>query len=151
MNLREARKEDIEQMHKVRVAVKENPLPDPGLISANDYQDFMFHRGKGWVCEEDDHIIGFAIVDLHGKNIWALFVQPGHEGKGAGKKLHDKMMEWYFEQTDEPIWLGTAPNTRAEGFYTKVGWRKTGMRPNGEVRFEMTEADWRQSNSKIAK
>jgi GNAT superfamily N-acetyltransferase len=142
MNFREARKEDIKQMHQVRIAVKENPLPDPDLISANDYEDFMFTRGKGWICEIDDDIVGFAIVDLKENNVWALFIQPGHERKGIGKKLHDEMLDWYFMQTNQTIWLGTAPNTRAENFYDEAGWKRTGMRANGEIKFEMTKENW---------
>lgn len=143
MNIREAKKEDIKQMHEVRVAVKENPLPDPDLISANDYEEFLFQRGKGWICEIENKIVGFAIVDLKEKNVWALFVQPGFEGKGIGKKLHDEMIDWYFTKTNETIWLGTAPNTRAEKFYERKGWQKTGVRPNGEIRFEMTLQNWK--------
>jgi len=142
MNFREARKEDIENMHKVRVAVKENPLPDPDLISANDYEDFMFHRGKGWVCEAENNIVGFAIIDLLENNVWALFIQPGYEGKGIGKRLHDEMLDWYFTRTDQTIWLGTAPKTRAEKFYDKAGWKKIGIRANGEIKFEMTKRNW---------
>ena len=146
MHFREARKDDIEQMHQVRVAVKENPLPDPDLISANEYEDFMFNRGKGWVCVEKDNIIGFAIVDLKESNVWALFIQPGYEGKGIGKKLHDEMLDWYFAQTGETIWLGTAPKTRAENFYDKAGWKRIGIRPNGEIKFEMTKEIWVNKN-----
>lgn len=150
MNFREARKEDIENMHQVRVAVKENPLPDPDLISAKDYEDFMFHRGKGWVCEAENKIVGFAVIDLQENNVWALFIQPGHEGKGIGKRLHDEMLDWYFTHTDQTIWLGTAPKTRAEGFYEKAGWKRIGIRANGEIKFEMTKDDWTTIKGKTA-
>ena len=142
MTFRQATKEDIEQMHKVRIAVKENTLPDPGLITPEDYEEFMFLRGKGWICQEDEKIVGFAIVDLRENNVWALFIQPGYEGRGIGKKLHDEMMDWYFSKTANPIWLGTAPNTRAERFYETAGWKKTGTRPNGEIKFEMSKEIW---------
>lgn len=140
--VREAKTNDISRMHKVRVAVRENILPDPNLITAKEYEDFMVRRGKGWVCEQDNLIVGFSIVSVLDKNVWALFVEPGFEGKGAGKRLHDEMMNWYFSQTDETIWLGTAPKTKAERFYRKAGWKQTGVRPNGEIRFEMTKNDW---------
>ena len=73
----------------------------------------MTRRGKGWVCEAGGHIVGFAIADLQDENIWALFIQPGYEGKGIGKRLHDDMLDWYFEQNKESVWLGTSPRTRA--------------------------------------
>ena len=84
----------------------------------------MFRRGKGWVCETDNKIIGFAIVSVLDNNVWALFLDPQFEGKGIGKKLHDEMMDWYFSQTDAGIWLSTAPGTRAEIFYRRAGWHK---------------------------
>ena len=102
----------------------------------------MTTRGKGWVCEINSEIVGFAIADLKENNIWALFIHPEHEGKGIGKQLHQLMLDWYFNQQKNSVWLGTAPNTRAESFYRKAGWRETGVRPNGEIRFEMTRDEW---------
>lgn len=143
MIFREAEINDILQMHEVRIAVKENILPNPDLISEKDYEDFLLNRGKGWICEINNRIVGFAIVDLKENNIWALFVQPEFEGRGIGKKLHDEMLSWYFLQTKKIVWLGTSPKTRAEKFYRKNGWKQAGIRPNGEIRFELTEEDWK--------
>src|SRR2546423_9052191 len=109
MIFREAQIKDIPQLHAVRISVKENPLPDPDLITADDYEEFLTRRGKGWLCDIDKAVVGFAIADLKENNIWALFIQPGYQGKGIGKKLHDEMMNWYFSQTDKIVWLGTAP------------------------------------------
>jgi len=52
------------------------------------------------------------------------------------------MLDWYFEQTAETIWLGTEPGTRAETFYQKQGWRRAGTHGKSEVKFEMSHADW---------
>ena len=142
MIFREAQIADITQMHVVRIAVKENILPNPDLITAKDYVEFLTQRGKGWVCEIDNIVVGFSIVDLKDNNVWALFVHPEFDGKGIGRRLHDTMLKWYFSETDKAIWLGTSPNTRAEKFYRKAGWKKTAIRPNGEIRFEMSEGDW---------
>ena len=57
--------------------------------------------------------------------------------KGIGKKLHDMMLEWYFSKTKEKVWLGTAPNTRAEMFYRMCGWKEVGKHGKGEIKFEM--------------
>jgi len=142
MNFREALVEDIPQIQIVRNAVRENTLSNPGLVTDKDCEDFITQRGKGWVCELENRIVGFAIADLQGNNIWALFIQPGFEGKGIGRKLHDDMLEWYFTKTKSTVWLGTAPDTRAERFYRKAGWKQTGIRPNGEIKFEMTADNW---------
>ncbi len=143
MQIREAITADIQQIQIVRNAVKENTLSDPGLVTDEDCKDFLFRRGKGWVCEEADRIIGFSIVDLNENNIWALFVHPDFEKRGIGRKLHDIMLDWYFTQTDVGLWLGTAPNTRAELFYRKSGWEETGTHGKGEIKFEMTARKWK--------
>ena len=141
MIFREARLEDIHQIQFVRNSVKENVLSDAGLVTDKNCEVFMFERGKGWVCEIDGTIAGFAIADLIGSNIWALFLHPDHEQKGIGRKLHDMMLEWYFSKQDN-VWLGTAPGTRAELFYEKSGWRKAGMYGK-ETKFEMTAEEWK--------
>jgi len=143
MIIREAHTEDISQVQVVRNSVKENVLSNPALVTDADCDEYISRRGKGWVAEaEDGKIMGFAIVDLVDHNVWALFVQPGYDKMGIGRKLHDEMINWYFSQTAETIWLGTAPNTRAESFYRKSGWRETGTHGKGEIKFEMTADDW---------
>ncbi|HEX6333694.1 MAG TPA: GNAT family N-acetyltransferase, partial [Flavisolibacter sp.] len=100
-------------------------------------------RGKGWVCQVDNTIEGFSIVDLNSHNVWALFVHPQSEGKGIGSLLHHVMLDWYFSQTRETLWLSTAPHTRAETFYRKKGWAEAGMHNARELRFEMTSSHWK--------
>lgn len=142
MIIREAQIDDIKQIQVVRNAVKENPLSDPALVTDEDCREFMFERGKGWVCEINNEIVGFSIADLKDNNIWALFLNPEFEKRGIGRKLHDVMLDWYFDQTSDTVWLGTAPGTRAEAFYRKAGWKEIGMHGKGEVKFEMTVKEW---------
>jgi GNAT superfamily N-acetyltransferase len=93
-----------------------------------------------WVCVVNDTVVGFSIVVLVENNVWALFVQPEYEGTGIGKMLHKIMLDWYFENTDQTIWLGTDNNTRAQTFYTKQGWTAVGTHGKTEIKFEMTKA-----------
>ena len=129
-------------MQVVRNSVNENMLSDPSLVPDSDVEDFILNRGKGWVCEIDGEIVGFAIADLKDHNIWALFMHPHHEAKGIGKKLHQMMLDWYFSQTKESVWLGTAPNSRAERFYRMQGWKEVGVHGKGEIKFEMDREEW---------
>jgi len=117
-------------------------LSNPALVTDQDCEDYMFTRGRGWVCIVDEIVVGFAIVDLVDHNVWALFIDPSYEGKGIGRKLHDDMIDWYFENESEPVWLGTAPGTRAEKFYRKAGWKEIGVHGKGEVKFEYTKDNW---------
>jgi len=144
MLFREARITDIPQIQVVRNSVNENMLSNSALVTDNDCENYLVNRGKGWVCEIDGRIVGFAIADLLDHNVWALFLQPGFDKKGIGRKLHDDMLDWYFSQTDSTIWLGTAPNTRAENFYRKAGWKEAGIHGKGEIKFEMTAATWKR-------
>jgi GNAT superfamily N-acetyltransferase len=144
MVFREAQIEDIKQIQIVRHSVKENVLSNPALVTDKNCEDYITIRGKGWVCEIDNLVIGFAIADLVENNIWALFLRPEYEGKGIGKKLHDMMLDWYFSKTKEKVWLGTAMNTRAELFYKRHGWREVGKHGRGEIKFEMTYDNWTQ-------
>jgi GNAT superfamily N-acetyltransferase len=142
MQFREALITDIPQMSKVRLAVKENALSNPAVVTEQDYVDHLSQRGKGWVCEEDGKIVGFAIGDLAKHNIWALFVQPEYEGQGIGRDLLITLLDWYYGETKETIWLSTAPETRAADFYRNFGFKETGKLPNGELKFELTAEDW---------
>ncbi|MFZ1371198.1 MAG: GNAT family N-acetyltransferase [Ferruginibacter sp.] len=142
MIYREAEIKDIPQIQIVRHAVKENRLSDPALVTDHDVAEYMTNRGKGWVCEQEGKIVGFAIVDLVANNVWALFILPAFEGKGIGKKLHCMLLDWYFIHTREKIWLGTEPNSRAETFYRLQGWTEVGIHGNGEIKFEMNFTNW---------
>jgi GNAT superfamily N-acetyltransferase len=147
MIFREAVVSDIPQIQIVRNAVKENTLSNPALVTDADVEDYITRRGKGWVCEIDYIIVGFAIADLVDKNIWALFINPEVEAKGIGKKLHELMMNWYFSQTDETVWLSTTPGTRAKMFYKMQGWKEIGVYGKGEIKFEMKKAEWEKKDA----
>jgi GNAT superfamily N-acetyltransferase len=142
MLIRETHLNDINELQYIRNAVTENRLSDPSVVPDGDYPLFLKEKGKGWVCEINGRIVGFAIVDLKGRNIWALFVLPGYERLGVGRSLQETMLSWYFQRTREMVWLSTSPGTRAEKFYTKTGWKVAGKLKNGEIRFEMTYEQW---------
>lgn len=133
--IRQANVEDIEQMHIVRMAVRENRLVST-VVTAEDYRSQIIETGRGWVVVVDGEIVGFAIGNTHKCYIWALFITPEFEGRGIGLKLHDEMLTWMWKQGCERIRLTTAPNTRAERFYEKAGWKNVGISVDGEIIFE---------------
>ncbi len=138
MPLRLATVHDIDAMHAVRLAVRENALSDDTLARPEHYRAMLQESGRGWVHEESDKVVAFGIADQAHRNIWALFVAPGFEGQGIGSELPEMMVTWLFEQSQEPVWLTTGRNTRAEHFYSAAGWRAVGSAANGEIRFELS-------------
>lgn len=146
MSVRTALPADIPQLHRIRMNVRENVLRNPALVTKKDYEEFLTISGKGWLYETENEIAGFAILDTKQQNVWALFVDPLFEKKGIGRALQDTMLHWFFENNSGPLWLSTAPGTRAETFYRKSGWRFTGMTKSGECRFEMSAEEWQRNN-----
>lgn len=134
--LRQATRLDIPGMHRVRLAVRENRLTS-SIISEEHYMPAIETTGRGWVIEIDDSVVAFAVGNKNTGNIWALFVEPDHEGLGYGRRLHDAMVDWLFLNKISRLNLSTAFGTRAEKFYEKAGWAQTGQRENGEVYFEL--------------
>jgi GNAT superfamily N-acetyltransferase len=141
MSIREAEIADIPAMHRIRMAVRENVLTNPLAVQEADYEPYLSPPNKGWVCEISNNIVGFSIVDVKGNEVWALFVDPEHEGQGVGGRLHDILVNWYFSQNEEELILGTEEGTRAEKFYTQKGWKVSGQKSNGEIIFKMHRKD----------
>jgi len=132
---------DIPELQIVRNSVKENKLSSSNRIKDADVEEYLLSRGKGWVTFVDGKIIGFAIADLIGHSIWALFLLPEYEGRGYGRQLHQAMLDWYFSESREKLWLTTGSNTRAENFYKMHGWTEV-SRSESEIKFEMSYDEW---------
>ena len=97
MHFREATLADIPQLMEIRFSVTENVLSDPALVPAESYVLYLTERGKGWVCEAGPgQLLGFAIADMLGHNIRALFVRPGYEGRRIGQRSQRLVLDWYF-------------------------------------------------------
>jgi GNAT superfamily N-acetyltransferase len=119
------------------MAVRENVLSSPARITTADYQVSLEVKGRGWVIDNGGEIIAFAIGHETDGNIWALFVDPAHEGRGHGRLLHDVMVGWLRDRGLDQLWLTTDHDSRAAGFYRACGWRYVGPEPSGEARFEL--------------
>lgn len=122
-------------MHRVRRAVRENPLLT-SAITEEHYVPAIESTGRGWVIEEQGDVVAFAVGNAVTGNIWALFVHPDHEGKGYGTALQDVMVRWLFDQGLDRLHLETGTGTRAQGFYEAFGWSYIGLNANGEALYE---------------
>ena len=139
--LRQALRSDAPDLWRVRYAVRENTLT-PGRISDDELFAQIEVTGRGWIVEVEGeagpNIVGFAIGDAKTASIWALFVDPAHEGLGYGSALHGEMLTWMWAQGLRTLWLHTAPGTRAESFYRRAGWHGRALTEHGELHLEMT-------------
>ena len=133
--LRQAVRADVRGIQRVRHSVNENRLTST-TISDDDVVVAIERTGKGWVVDADGRIVAFAIGNAETGNIWALFVEPEHEGKGYGRRLHDEMVNWLWSCGLTRLWLTTEPRTRAQRFYEAAGWRNSGSVASGELLFE---------------
>lgn len=137
--LRPATRADVAGIQRVRHAVKENRLVSRVIADA-EVVDAIERTGRGWVVEVEGEVVAFAIGNAVDGSVWALFVDPLHEGRGHGRRLHDIMVEWLYSRGFARLWLSTDPGTRAQRFYARAGWLSRGLQDNGELRFER-EAD----------
>jgi GNAT superfamily N-acetyltransferase len=133
--LRQAARADVPGMQRVRHAVKENRLVSR-VIADDEVIDAIERSGRGWVVSDKGEVVAFAIGNAVDGNIWALFVDPPHEGRGFGRQLHDVMVEWLHWRGLARLWLTTDPGTRAQRFYERAGWVDRGLQANGEILYE---------------
>lgn len=136
LQTRPATPADVPRIMQIRFAVTENRLSDPNKVTAQLCCDYLDALGRGWVCEAAGEIIGFSYAAKDG-SIWALFVLPEYEGRGAGAQLLAKAVEWLFAEGHQEIWLSTGINTRAERFYAAQGWQRGEMKGSDEVVFRL--------------
>ncbi len=135
MKFRTATESDIPVIMQIRLAVKENMLSNPAVITVQMCVDYLEKLGRGWVCEIDGRIVGFSYAAKEDSSIWALFVLPEFEGRGAGKALLDLATAYLFSLGNEKVKLGTQANTRADAFYLAQGWQRGAMLNDVEVAY----------------
>ena len=140
LTFRRAIEADIPAMSRIRLAVTENRLSNPARITPAMYSDYLDKLGRGWVAELDGDIIGFSYADRTDSSIWALFVDPVHEGRGAGKQLLRLAADWLFEIGHDEVRLGTSAHTRADRFYAAQGWTRGEMKDEVEVWYSLLRA-----------
>lgn len=134
-DVRRAVHADVPRIMAIRHGVRENRLGDVNAVTAADCAAFI-GRSEVWVWVEDGTIQGFAAGDPCNGQIFALFVDPGYEGRGIGRRLLSLACETLQKAGYDIATLSTEPGTRAERFYRANGWMVTGENSKGELLFE---------------
>jgi GNAT superfamily N-acetyltransferase len=126
---------DARRIFEIRDGVHDNPLSDPDAVTEAGAAWFIDTRAL-WVWVEADGLVtGFSAGDVRDGSIWALFVAPGHEGKGIGRALLKRACDALRESGHAFAILTAAPDTRAERHYRGAGWSVTGTDEKGELVF----------------
>lgn len=133
--VRRATLADIDRLIKIRGAVAENRLSDPMSVSRSDYEHFIVND-RIWVFEIGGNVVGFSAGDGRDGTIWALFLDPVHQGAGIGTALLEKACGDLKADGHALIRLTTDPGTRAHALYLKQGWVERGLAKGGEMRLE---------------
>jgi GNAT superfamily N-acetyltransferase len=133
--IRPASPADIPRIMQIRHAVRENRLSDPDLVTSADCAAFIEHSDI-WVWVEDDLILAFAAGDTRNGWIWALFVDPDHEGRGIGQALLPLACDTLRNGGHTSATLSTTAGTRADRFYRRNGWTAIGTNEKGEIVFQ---------------
>jgi GNAT superfamily N-acetyltransferase len=136
-HIRRARLDERDRISEIRFAVKENQLGDPSRVTDADYVWFTDNPGI-WVWEEDGEILGFSAADTRDGTIWALFIDPRHEGRGIGRALFKAACDVLRQAGHRTALLTTDPGTRADRFYQAAGWTALGTSISGELIFRST-------------
>lgn len=136
MLIREATSDDIPAMHRIRLSVRENRLSDTSWLTPAVYAACLQPTGTAnmWMAGIDGVIAGFSTARIAERDIWALFVDAAHEGRGIGRALLERAVGWLFARGVDEVLLSTGPGTRADALYRRAGWRLGETLDNGDVR-----------------
>lgn len=109
-----------------------------------------------WIAKEGENIVGScsASKGIDQNQIRAIYVLPDYQGKGIGKKLMERAVDWLGDEKD--IMLEVAKyNTDAIDFYKRVGFEEgheiipslAGQLPSGKLipEIEMIKRCFRQT------
>lgn len=82
------------------------------------------------VAEVEDDVIGFSLVETGADGrceLGALYVDPGHWGRGVGHRLHRAAVhDMTAGDREEAVLWVVERNTRARSFYDRHDWRPDG-------------------------
>ena len=140
--IRPATPADVGAIFDIRTRVKENPLSREQLtemgITDEAILEAMLAAPCLWIAEVDGAPVGFSMADLEEASVFAMFILPGFEDRGIGRSLMARAEEALFD-LHSTIWLETSAESRAFGFYQKLGWQEVERFEDGDVRLEKTK------------
>lgn len=76
------------------------------------------------VAERDGEIAGFGELDVRGGEVARLYVDPGHAGRGVGRRIYEALAASAAEAGLESLYVESSRN--AAPFYERMGFERTG-------------------------
>lgn len=133
---------DLPAVTVIRTSVIENHLSVAEMAARGITEDGIIAEMvagnlRGWVMLVSGVPVAFSFARRVEKTIFAMFVQPGYEGLGLGRRVMAAAEDWLFEEGVTDIWLTTDANPaiRAHGFYQRLGWVTDWSAEAGEVTY----------------
>jgi peptidyl-dipeptidase Dcp len=107
------------------------------------YQNYDEQKDGVWVCEHDDHIVGFLVLMHRMDNAAQLryfILLPGYRGLGLGKKLMELFMDHLKEKQYGSAYLWTTNEQKtAAALYKRYGFKPVEEKPSSAFGKELTE------------
>lgn len=135
LTIREATESDVESLFDIRARTRENPIPRKylesiGITAESWAANLRSGREQTWVCFDEETPIAFCGANGDNGEVVVLAVLPEYEGRGIGKRLLERAVDWLRSRGWRRLWLAANPDPkgRAHGFYRAQGWRPTGER-----------------------
>jgi len=141
MLIRVATPDDIDTLFAIRTSVVQNHLSREQMtalgITPQVLADSIREAPCVWIAEVEGRPVAFSMVDRAAGEVFAMFVQPGYEGLGLGRRLMAVAEAALFEQ-HERLFLITdgRDEIRANGFYQRLGWSMVARVEGDDVRYE---------------
>ena len=129
MNYRLIVTEDLSEIFDLRAATRDYPCSREKLRQMNITEASVAERlrttHRGWLCEDEGKIVGFAIGDGKTGELCVIAVLPEFEGRGIGSRLLAAVESWLVSAGWAELWLWTWPDPkkRAFPFYSRHGWK----------------------------
>lgn len=134
---------DLPAVFRIRVSVQENHLSMAQLTARGITPAWiarLMAEGalRTWCAECHGEVVGFSMVNVDAREVFALFVAPQHEGRGVGSRLLEVSVAELLRASARPLRLTTGSGTRAHSFYLRRGWQQVGVDPrNDDVLLEL--------------
>jgi GNAT superfamily N-acetyltransferase len=150
LNYRPAVSADATECVTLRGKTRENAISAATLaslgITAESWANSI-ETGSlpGYMCTDDDVIAGYCFGDKDTGEIVVLAVLPQYEGRGIGKTLLLRVVEYLQSLGYKRLFLGCSSDSshRSHGFYRHLGWTPTGSFDDNDD--EVLELRWQES------